>query len=236
MNLKPTGDSALDAALNGSSTLISLEKSAPVGGFALTERARRIPPGSKPPCEVSAITRRPSPRRSPAMSWPTPHYPRRSIRPQPTRRWRSALHSISGRVSNSVQSSILPPSPQVVAAHLTSSRVNRPWPPNPRRAGRLLDALRADSYPLAKVDMPMPSCIRPKPAGCDFPTRSWPKAEIGPISFNGLKNMNEAFVRKRLLIHQGEAFSPQAVEKRAPTCPRSACFRWSGRSPPRTGP
>ena len=41
VNLKPTGDSALDAALNGSSTLISLEKSAPVGGFALTERARQ---------------------------------------------------------------------------------------------------------------------------------------------------------------------------------------------------
>src|ERR1700684_1079441 len=41
VNLKPTGDSALDAALNGSSTLISLQKSAPVGGFALTERARQ---------------------------------------------------------------------------------------------------------------------------------------------------------------------------------------------------
>ncbi len=41
VTLKPTGDSALDAALNGSSTLISLEKSAPVGGFALTERARQ---------------------------------------------------------------------------------------------------------------------------------------------------------------------------------------------------
>ena len=41
-NLKPTGDSALDAALNGSlHLLISLEKSAPVGGFALTERARQ---------------------------------------------------------------------------------------------------------------------------------------------------------------------------------------------------
>src|SRR5580700_6630720 len=41
VTLKPTGDSALDNALNGSSTLISLQKSAPVGGFALTERARQ---------------------------------------------------------------------------------------------------------------------------------------------------------------------------------------------------
>src|SRR5580692_1933651 len=41
VTLKPTGDDALDAALNGSSTLISLQKSAPVAGFALTERARQ---------------------------------------------------------------------------------------------------------------------------------------------------------------------------------------------------
>src|ERR1700684_2165936 len=39
--LKPTGDSALDAALQSSSTLVSLQKSAPVAGFALTERARQ---------------------------------------------------------------------------------------------------------------------------------------------------------------------------------------------------
>ena len=41
VKLQPTGDSALDAALQGSSTLISLQKSAPVAGFALTERARQ---------------------------------------------------------------------------------------------------------------------------------------------------------------------------------------------------
>ena len=41
VDLKPTGEAALDAALKGSSTLISLQKSAPVAGFALTERARQ---------------------------------------------------------------------------------------------------------------------------------------------------------------------------------------------------
>src|SRR5277367_818461 len=41
VTLKPTGEAALDAALKGSSTLISLQKSAPVAGFALTERARQ---------------------------------------------------------------------------------------------------------------------------------------------------------------------------------------------------
>ncbi len=79
--------------------------------------------------------------------------------------------------------------------------------------GRLLAALQADSYPLAKVPTPV-AILHPDQNLLDvtFQPDPGPKAEIGPISFNGLKNMNEAFVRKRLLIHQGEAFSPQAVE------------------------
>ena len=41
VKLSPTGNDALDAALQGSSILISLQKTAPVGGFALTQRAQR---------------------------------------------------------------------------------------------------------------------------------------------------------------------------------------------------
>ena len=41
VTLKPTGDKSLDSALHDASTLISLEKKAPVGGFALVERARQ---------------------------------------------------------------------------------------------------------------------------------------------------------------------------------------------------
>src|SRR3954467_7748053 len=40
VTLKPTGNGALDAALQGSSTLISLREKAPVGGFAMVQRAR----------------------------------------------------------------------------------------------------------------------------------------------------------------------------------------------------
>src|ERR1700678_3139360 len=38
--LKPTGDAALDAAVHDSSTLVALRDKAPVGGFALVQRAR----------------------------------------------------------------------------------------------------------------------------------------------------------------------------------------------------
>ena len=67
VNLKPTGDSALDAALNGSSTLISLEKSAPVGGFALTERARQDVARFETALRSFGYYKAPSPQRSPAI-------------------------------------------------------------------------------------------------------------------------------------------------------------------------
>ena len=38
--ITPTGDGAIDAALKGSSSLLSLQKSAPVGPFALVTRAQ----------------------------------------------------------------------------------------------------------------------------------------------------------------------------------------------------
>ena len=41
VTLKPTGNSALDSALHDASSLITLQDKAPVGGFALVERARQ---------------------------------------------------------------------------------------------------------------------------------------------------------------------------------------------------
>jgi translocation and assembly module TamA len=78
----------------------------------------------------------------------------------------------------------------------------------------LLDALRADSYPLAKVPVPI-AILHPDQNLLDvtFEPDPGPKADIGPISLSGLKDMNETFVRKRLLIRQGEPFSPQVVEQ-----------------------
>ncbi len=215
VKLKPTGDSALDAALNGSSTLISLEKSAPVGGFALTERARQDAArfetalrsfGYYKATVATTIAGH-------VLTYPTlpatidqaPANPPLEVAVSFDLGPRFELGSVS----------ISTPVPPAVAAHLDLK------PGQPAMAaeilaaqGRLLDALRADSYPLAKVPSPV-AILHPDQNLLDvtFQPDPGPKAEIGPITFNGLKAMNEAFVRKRLLIHQGEAFSPQAVEK-----------------------
>ena len=79
--------------------------------------------------------------------------------------------------------------------------------------GRLLDALRADGHPLAKVPVPL-AILHPDEnrLDIDFQPDAGPKADIGPINLTGLKDMNEFFVRRRLLLHQGEPYSPQAIE------------------------
>jgi translocation and assembly module TamA len=80
--------------------------------------------------------------------------------------------------------------------------------------GRLLDAIRQDGYPLAKVPTPV-AILHPDRNQLDvtFHPETGPQADIGPINLVGLKDMHESFVRERLLLHQGERYSPAAIEK-----------------------
>ncbi|MFL5254450.1 MAG: autotransporter assembly complex protein TamA [Rhodopila sp.] len=79
--------------------------------------------------------------------------------------------------------------------------------------GRILTALREDGYPMAKVPVPV-ATLRPSEdlLDVDFQPDAGPKADIGPIDFSGLKDMNESFVRRRLMLHEGELYQPSAIE------------------------
>jgi translocation and assembly module TamA len=215
VNLKPTGDSALDTALNGSSTLISLEKSAPVGGFALTERARQDAARFETALRSFGYYKATVATTIGGHVLTDPTLPATIDQAPANPPLEVAVSFDLGPRFELGSVSISTPVPPAVAAHLDLK------PGQPAMAaqilaaqGRLLDALRADSYPLAKVPTPI-AILHPDQNLLDvtFQPDPGPKAEIGPISFNGLKDMNEAFVRKRLLIHQGEPFSPQAIEK-----------------------
>jgi translocation and assembly module TamA len=74
---------------------------------------------------------------------------------------------------------------------------------------RLLAAIREAGHPLAKVELP-PVSLRPAEhlLDVDFRATEGPYAKIGTISITGLKTVNEDFVRRRLLLHPGEPFSP----------------------------
>jgi translocation and assembly module TamA len=212
--LKPTGDGALDAALQGSSTLISLQKSAPVAGFALTERARQDAGrfetalssfgyykatvattigGHKLDDPALAATIDEAPANPPlevAVSF--------DLGP----RFTLGTVTISTKVPPDIPAHLdLKPGQPAMAAEVLAAQ------------SRLRDALRADGYPLATVPTPV-AILHPDQnrLDVDFQPEAGPRADIGPISFSGLKDMNESFVRNRLLLHQGERFNPQAIE------------------------
>lgn len=215
VKLKPTGDAALDAALSGSSTLLSLQTSAPVAGFALTERAAQDAQrfetalrsyGYYKATVVTTIGGRKL--NDPALPMIIDEAPASpplevAVSFDLGPRFKLGKVTISTNVPPDIPPhlNIEPGEPAMAAAVLTAQV-------------RLLDALRADGYPLAKVPTPI-ATLRPNEnlLDVDYQPEPGPQADIGPISFSGLKDMNESFVRKRLLIHQGERFNPQAIEK-----------------------
>jgi translocation and assembly module TamA len=215
VDLKPTGEAALDAALKGSSTLISLQKSAPVGGFALTERARQDAGRFTTALHSFGYYKASVTTTIGGHSLDDPTLPGFIDSAPANPPLKVAVSFDLGPLFKLGSVTIATPVPPDVAGHLGLK------PGQPAVAaqvlgaqGRLLDALRADSYPLAKVPTPI-AILHPDQNLLDvtFEPDAGPKADIGPISMSGLKDMNEAFVRKRLLIHQGEKFSPQAVEE-----------------------
>jgi translocation and assembly module TamA len=215
VTLKPTGESALDAALQGSSTLIALQTSAPVGGFALTERARQDAQRFETALQSFGYYKATVTTTIAGHSLADPQLPTiiDAAPPDPPLEVvasfslgpRFTLGSV--RISTNVPPDIpgqvgLNPGDPAAAAQILGGQK------------RLLDALRADSYPLAKVPTPI-ATLYPERNQLDveFQPEPGPKADIGPIAFTGRKDMNESFVRQRLLIHQGEPFSPAAIEK-----------------------
>jgi translocation and assembly module TamA len=214
VTLKPTGDTALDAALQGSSTLVSLRTSAPVAGFALTERARQDTSRFETALQSfgyykASVTTTIGGHKLddptlPATIDAAPANPPLEIVASFDLGPRFQLGSVT--ISTPVPPDIpghlgLQPGQPAMSAEVLAAQA------------RLLDALRTDGYPLAKVPVPI-AVLHPDQNRLDveFRPESGPKADIGPISISGLKDMNESFVRQRLLLHQGEHFSPKAIE------------------------
>ena len=212
--VKPTGDAALDAALVGSSTLISLQSSAPVGGFALTERARQDVQrfgtalhsfGYYKAAVSLTIAGRPLDDPAlPGMINAAPAAPPFQVAASfdlgPL--FRLGTVTIAGQVPPDVPGQLdLRSGQPAMAAQVLAAQ------------GRLLDALKRDGYPLAKVPIPV-ATLHPDENLLDvaFQPDPGPRAAIGPIRVTGLKALNEAFVRNRLLLHQGQPYDPATIE------------------------
>lgn len=214
VTLKPTGNAALDQALHDTSQLISLRDTAPVAGFALVARARddasrfesalnsfgyykaaaTITIDGRPlddPNLPDTLDRAPAKPAVPVVGdftlGPLFHLGRITVQGNVPASARAQLGLSSG-------------APAVASDVLAAQQ-------------RLLAAIRGAGHPLAKVDL-VPVTLHPAQDLMDvtFQADGGPYANIGAIDITGLKTVNESYVRRRLLLHSGEQFSPTAIE------------------------
>jgi translocation and assembly module TamA len=212
--IAPTGDAALDAVLRQSSTLLSLSK-APVGAFALVGRARADEGRFKNALEsrgyyagaihVAILGHPLDDPDLPDLIAQAPAQPPVPVRVTVDRGPLFHLGTVrlKGSVPAAGQAALdLAPGAPAVAADVLAAQ------------GRVLAALKHDGYALAKVDTPV-AVLHPAAQTLDvsYAVDAGPRVDLGPIALDGTGAVHEAFVRRRLLIHPGERFDPDAIER-----------------------
>ncbi len=212
--LTPTGDAAVDTAIRDSATLISLRETAPVGPFALAQRARDDAArfqaamqglgyyGAKVAVTIDGLPIADSSLASRLDAAPagTPVPVVVTVERGPM--FKLGQVAIQGALPPEVTASVtLKPGGNAVAADILTAQQ------------ALVMALRDAGYPLAKVTLP-PATLHPDAERLDvvFVADTGPQAKLGKITVTGLGATNESFVRQRLLIHPGQTFNPLAID------------------------
>ncbi len=214
VTIGPTGQAAIDKAAHDSSTLISLHDTAPVGAFALIARARsdatrfatvmnsygyydgrvaiRIAgrdiddPGLADALDAAPATDVPVD----VTLTPGPLYHLRAV-------------ALTGDVPAGARDQLnLKPGAPAQAADVLAAH------------DRLLNYLLSTGHALARVDAPA-ATLAPAEHALDVSMQvaAGPRVNLGPIRVTGLEDVNESFVRRRLLLHPGEPYSPETIEK-----------------------
>ncbi|HKM64795.1 MAG TPA: BamA/TamA family outer membrane protein [Acidisphaera sp.] len=215
VDVAKTGNGPLDAAIHDSLTLISLQKVAPVGAFALVGRARidrdRVIAALHSYGFYKArvtMTIAGQPIDDPTLPETLDAVPADHAVPV-------TIAITAGPQFHLGQVSVIGPLPPEARAQLGLQ------PGQPALAEQVVDArtrlsaaLANEGYALAKVSEPV-AILHPGTDQLDvsFTVDTGPRVDIGPIAINGLKGVNESFVRRRLLLHQGEQFSPTTLER-----------------------
>ena len=211
VQLAPTGQEPLDRALRDSSNLIGLRE-APVGPFALIARAREDVGRLQAALESQgyyagqiriAVLGRPldDPAlpdlldRAPADPVPV------AVQVGTGPRFHLRRVEARGGLPDGLALGLDPGAP-AVAADVVAAR------------DRLLTALRARGFALAKVGEPV-ATLDPAARALDVavPVETGPRVDLGPIALRGLDRVEEDFVRRRLLVHRGERFDPARIEE-----------------------
>ena len=213
--IAPTGIAALDGAVHDAATLLSLRDSAAVGPFALLARARADRARFAAALDsfgyyaaTVAITIAGQKLDDPELPARLDALPAGSrvavaVTLTPGPRFRLGAVTLEGAVPAAARAALqLAPGQPAVAAEVLAART------------RLLAALQASGHALASVGMPI-ATLDPatQTLAVVFPVVAGPRVDLGPITISGLARTHEAYIRDRLLIHQGEPYDPAAIEK-----------------------
>ena len=214
VEITATGNGALDAALKQASQLEALRGKVPVGPFALILRAdgdvgrletvlrsfgyyngkATIAVDGMPTGNTSLVDR------LHAVPPGVSVVAKIDITPGPL--FHLGQVTIKGEVPAAIRAKLdLKPGAPAVASDVLAAGT------------RLLSALQEAGYALAKVKPPV-ARLNAKDHLLDvtFKVKPGRRAEIGPIRLKGLKDVNESFIRQRLLLHAGERYQPSKIE------------------------
>ena len=213
VELAKTGETALDQALRDGSNLLSLQKKAPVGPFALVTRARddagRLMTALNSYGHYAAkVSVRIAGRDVDDPALPaaleaatTPVSIDVTIQPGPVFRLRR--FALDGAVPPEGRAALkLAPGDPAIAADVLAAQ------------GRVLEALRKSGHALAKVDAPV-AMLDPGAQVLDvsYNVDAGPQVNLGPVGVGGLVRVDQGFVRRRLLVHPGQRFDPDEIER-----------------------
>ncbi len=213
--IAPTGDSGIDAALKGSSSLLSLQKNAPVGPFALVTRAQgdvgRLQAAMRSfgyYAASVAVCIDGQPADDPGVPDALAAKPAGQAAAVTVTVERGPLFhlrrvTVEGPVAAADRAKLgIAPGDPAVASKVLAAQ------------GSLLAALQGTGHPLAKVSDP-DAVETPGEHVIDitFHADPGPRVDLGAITVNGLKVTNDRYVRRRLLVHPGELYDPAAIER-----------------------
>jgi len=245
VTVKPTGQADLDAAMQASSSLVTLKKTKAVGPFALAGRIRgdadrvnnaleslgyyaghvslqvgikeqggktlsgddpNLPTWleSLPKGQTASVTI--SAERGPVFSIGTITLEDAPPTPPPA--------PASGQASQTTPKAA-PVSLTPMQAHAFGLQPGQPAVAATVLAAQnaLLNDLQEEGHATATVSAPR-AYLQPASHTLNlvFQVHLGPIVDIGPISFDGLSKVHQAFLRRRLLLHPGELYQPSKIE------------------------
>ena len=214
VDMASTGDSSLNATLKATSELATLRKTAPVGPFGLIGRARGDLERLKTVLESFGYYQSYVEIRIDGVPLDDP-----GVGEELTSR------SKDNEAEIKITFSLGP------LYHLRKIEIDGQVPPEAAKSlalesgapaiaadvlaagDRLLNSLEDQGYAFAKVDTPIAHEDPPnRVLDISFHVEPGTRVQIGEIRIRGLKQMKEAVVRKRLLVHTGELYGATKIE------------------------